>query len=167
MLHSKEVRPPGKQFDGDSSIFFDTLQIRPVQDKLVPILQVGNIKDSIKVDVLQKQSTQMSYDDALRIGNINLENTRLNLTKCSFLFEPQIFNSQLKPILYTVPAYESLKVKSEVVQYDTLCQFKAIVQLTLSTGVLKQIQILGELRFIEHKFEGEQNKRMDCCCQLF
>ena len=53
----------------------------------MPIFQVGHLKDDIKVEI-QHKTGQLSYEDALRIGSVNLENTKLNLQSCSLLYEP-------------------------------------------------------------------------------
>lgn len=82
----------------------------------------------MKVDIIQK-SGGMDYEEALRFGSVNLENTRLNLARCSLLYDPQIFTGTLKPVLYSVPAFESVKVQIKVVEYETSCEFKAMLQL--------------------------------------
>ena len=86
----------------------------------MPIFQVGHLKDDIKVEISQRTG-QLSYEDALRIGSVNLEHTRLNLQTCSLLYEPQIFKSQLKQITYSVQPYESVQVNTKIVEYDSIC----------------------------------------------
>ena len=36
-LQGMQIKPPTKDFKGDKSVFYDTLQITPVQDARVPV----------------------------------------------------------------------------------------------------------------------------------
>ena len=60
-LHNKQeylqgisIKPPTKDYNGDKSVFYDTLQITPVQDPRVPIFQIGSVKEEVQVEIIQR-----------------------------------------------------------------------------------------------------------------
>jgi hypothetical protein len=55
------------------------------------------------------------------------------LSKCGFLYEPQVFSTSYDKVLVPVPAFTNLYLKTNIVQYKTVAKYVATFTLDQNT----------------------------------